>query len=66
MNPGISAAEVNAPRARGVVFEEHDLPGLRTVNGIATTPVGGAAWFKDSEGNVLTMTQLDSDSSRGS
>jgi hypothetical protein len=48
------------------MFEEHDVPGLRTVNGIATTPVGRAAWFKDSEGNVLTMTQLDSDSSRGS
>jgi hypothetical protein len=29
------------------------------VDGIATTPAGKAAWFKDSEGNVLTMTQLD-------
>jgi hypothetical protein len=28
------------------------------VNGIAVTPVGKAAWFKDSEGNVLTLTQL--------
>jgi len=29
------------------------------VDGIAITPVGRAAWFKDSEGNVLTITQLD-------
>ena len=52
-------AEVAELRARGVQFEEYDQPGLRTVDGIAVTPVGKAAWFKDSEGNVLTMTQLD-------
>ena len=52
------AAEVAELRGRGVVFEEYDQPGLRTVDGIATTPVGRAAWFKDSEGNVLTMTRL--------
>ena len=52
------AAEVAELRGRGVVFEEYDQPGLRTVDGIATTPVGKAAWFKDSEGNVLTITQL--------
>jgi hypothetical protein len=45
-------------RGRGVVFEDYDQPGLRTVDGIAATPAGKAAWFKDSEGNVLTMTQL--------
>ena len=52
-------AEVTELRARGVQFEEYDQLGLRTVDGIAVTPVGKAAWFKDSEGNVLTMTQLD-------
>jgi hypothetical protein len=51
-------AEVAELRGRGVVFEEYDYPGLRTVNGVATTPAGKAAWFKDSEGNTLTMTQL--------
>lgn len=51
--------EVAELRSRGVTFEEYDRPGLRTVDGIATTPAGKAAWFKDSEGNVLTMTQLD-------
>lgn len=44
---------------RGVVFEEYDSPGLRTVDGVATTPAGQGAWFKGSEGNVLTMMQLD-------
>ena len=47
-------ATVERLRARGVVFEEYDLPGLRTVNGIAevagTTQARGgvgekAAWF---------------------
>jgi catechol 2,3-dioxygenase-like lactoylglutathione lyase family enzyme len=52
------AAEVAELRGRGVVFEEYEQPGLRTVDGIATHPVGKAAWFRDSEGNVLTMTQL--------
>jgi len=52
-------AEVAELRSRGVEFEEYDRPGLRTVEGIARTPVGQAAWFKDSEGNVLTITQLD-------
>jgi catechol 2,3-dioxygenase-like lactoylglutathione lyase family enzyme len=51
--------EVAELRSRGVAFEEYDSPELRTVDGIGTTPVGKAAWFKDSEGNVLTMTQLD-------
>ena len=50
--------EVEELRARGVRFEQYDQPGLRTVNGIAVTPVGKAAWFKDSEGNVLTLTEL--------
>jgi catechol 2,3-dioxygenase-like lactoylglutathione lyase family enzyme len=50
-------AEVEELRARGVVFEEYDFPGLKTENGIATTPVGKAAWFLDSEGNILNIFQ---------
>ncbi len=59
-------ATVAALRARGVVFEEYDLPGLRTVDGIATIAgnypsKGGAgekgAWFRDSEGNLLAIGQ---------
>jgi hypothetical protein len=51
---------------RGVVFEEVDLPGLKTVDGIAEIqgnyPSKGAtselgAWFRDSEGNMLGLGQ---------
>ena len=50
-------AEVSALRARGVVFEEYDLPGLKTVDGIATGGGSRAAWFKDSEGNIMALIQ---------
>jgi predicted enzyme related to lactoylglutathione lyase len=51
-------AEVAELRARGVVFEEYDMPGLKTVNGIATAGGTKAAWFKDSEGNTLAIIQI--------
>jgi predicted enzyme related to lactoylglutathione lyase len=51
-------AEVAELRARGVVFEEYDAPGLKTVNGIATAGGTKAAWFKDTEGNILALIQL--------
>ena len=50
-------AEVAALRSRGVVFEDYDLPGLKTVNGIATGGGAKTAWFKDSEGNILAVSQ---------
>lgn len=46
-------------KARGVVFEEYDLPGLKTVNSIADLGGERGAWFKDSEGNILTLGQFD-------
>jgi catechol 2,3-dioxygenase-like lactoylglutathione lyase family enzyme len=56
-------------RARGVVFEEYDLPGLETVDGIAyiegNYPSKGtgerAAWFRDSEGNMLGIGEIITD-----
>jgi hypothetical protein len=42
-----------------VVFEEYDLPGLKTVNSIADLGSERGAWFKDSEGNTLTLGQLE-------
>jgi catechol 2,3-dioxygenase-like lactoylglutathione lyase family enzyme len=50
-------AEVAELRARGVVFEEYDMPGLKTTNGIATGGGAKTAWFKDSEGNILAISQ---------
>jgi catechol 2,3-dioxygenase-like lactoylglutathione lyase family enzyme len=59
------AATVAELRRRGVVFEEVDVPGLKTVDGIADVagnyPSRGsgekAAWFRDSEGNMLGIGQ---------
>jgi predicted enzyme related to lactoylglutathione lyase len=50
-------AEVKALRSKGVTFEEYDVPGLKTVNGIATVPGHKSAWFKDTEGNILAVNQ---------
>lgn len=49
--------EVADLRARGVTFEEYDMPGLKTHNGIATAGGAKAAWFKDTEGNILAVVQ---------
>jgi catechol 2,3-dioxygenase-like lactoylglutathione lyase family enzyme len=52
-------------RARGVVFEEYHTPGIETSNGVADItgnyPSEGVgergAWFRDSEGNLLSLGQ---------
>jgi catechol 2,3-dioxygenase-like lactoylglutathione lyase family enzyme len=52
-------------RGRGVVFEEYDVPGLTTLDGIAEIEGNYAskgvgergAWFYDSEGNLLGIGQ---------
>jgi predicted enzyme related to lactoylglutathione lyase len=49
--------EVAELRSRGVRFEEYDSPGMKTVNGIATGGGAKAAWFKDTEGNILALIQ---------
>ncbi len=51
-------AEIADLKASGVVFEEYDLPNFKTVNSIAPTADNRAAWFKDSEGNLLGIVQL--------
>src|SRR5262245_24279214 len=58
-------ATMAALKARGVVFEEYDAPGLKTVNGVADIkgnyPSKGVgergAWFRDSEGNLIGLGQ---------
>ena len=49
--------EVAELRARGVAFEEYDMPGIETRNGIATAGGARTAWFKDTEGNILAVSQ---------
>jgi catechol 2,3-dioxygenase-like lactoylglutathione lyase family enzyme len=42
---------------RGVVFDEYDTPNFKTVNHVATTPIGKSAWFKDPDGNTIAVFQ---------
>lgn len=41
----------------GVRFEDYDLPGLRTVDHVAWIGPERAAWFRDSEGNILSISE---------
>ena len=59
-------ATVAALKERGVVFEDVDVPGIETVDGIAVVEgnypsKGGygelAAWFRDLDGNMLGIGQ---------
>jgi len=51
-------AEMKDLRSRGVLFEDYDMPGLKTVNGVAEMGGYKSAWFKDSEGNILALGQI--------
>ena len=44
--------------AKGVVFEKYDMPGVDPATGIATMGGERAIWFKDSEGNILCLSQM--------
>lgn len=49
-------AEVRALQAKGVAFETYDMPGVEWDDGVADMGgMGQAAWFKDSEGNILCI-----------
>ena len=47
-------------RSSGVVFEEYDMPdmGLKTVDGVATVDGIKSAWFKDTEGNIISIAVM--------
>jgi predicted enzyme related to lactoylglutathione lyase len=54
------ATEVRDLKSRGVTFEVYDLPGAQWDGEIAFLEgMGKAAWFKDSEGNILCIDQED-------
>lgn len=44
-------------RDRGVQFEDYNMEGLRTEDGVATMGNMRMAWFKDTEGNILCVHQ---------
>jgi hypothetical protein len=50
-------ADMAELRERGVVFADYDLPGLKTVDGVAEVGTERAAWFRDSEGNTIVLSQ---------
>ena len=49
--------EIEALKARGVVFEDYDMPGEKSAAGAITAGGAKAAWFKDSEGNIMALIQ---------
>jgi predicted enzyme related to lactoylglutathione lyase len=51
-------SQVRDLQAKGVVFETYDMPGVEWSGEIASLPgLGRAAWFKDSEGNIMCVDQ---------
>jgi predicted enzyme related to lactoylglutathione lyase len=50
-------SEVRDLQRRGVTFEAYETP--KTVDGIATIPIGRTAWFRDPEGNLIGMIQFN-------
>lgn len=49
------AAAVADLEARGVRFADYDLPGLKTVDHVCVLGAEKAAWFEDTEGNILCL-----------
>jgi predicted enzyme related to lactoylglutathione lyase len=50
-------AEVAGLKSRGVKFEEYNMPGMKMKNSISTAGGAKTAWFKDTEGNILAVSQ---------
>lgn len=51
------AATIAGLERNGVVFEDYDFPGLKTVDHVCVLGAEKAAWFKDTEGNYLCLHQ---------
>ena len=53
---GSVADEVRDLKAKGIEFEHYDMPGVTWDGDVATLEgMGNAAWFKDSEGNIMCL-----------
>ena len=50
--------EIAALRSRGVEIQEYDLPGLKTIDGIADLGFARMSWFIDPGKNCLGIMQL--------
>jgi len=49
--------DMTALRTHGVMFHDYDMPGLKTVDGVAELGDERTAWFSDSEGNIIAIGQ---------
>ena len=49
--------EVAELKARGIEFEDYDVPGDKSPSGVVTAGGAKAAWFKDSEGNIMAIIE---------
>ncbi len=54
---GIEAV-MAALREQGVTFEDYEFGELKTADGLADFGAAKAAWFKDSEGNILELSEV--------
>ncbi|HTW18384.1 MAG TPA: VOC family protein [Nocardioides sp.] len=53
---GNVADEVRDLKAKGLTFEHYDMPGVTWDGDVAEMEgMGHAAWFKDSEGNIMCL-----------
>lgn len=51
-------AEKKSLEDKGVTFENYDLPDVKTEDGVASIGEERAAWFKDPDGNILALFQM--------
>jgi catechol 2,3-dioxygenase-like lactoylglutathione lyase family enzyme len=49
------ASAIAALKSRGVVFADYDFPGLKTEGHVCVLGSEKAAWFEDTEGNILCL-----------
>ena len=52
------AADMARLRGAGLAFEEYDFPGMKTVDGVLDSGESRTAWFRDSEGNFVCLSQV--------
>jgi catechol-2,3-dioxygenase len=53
-------AEVRDLQAKGLEFEHYDMPGVSWDGDVASMEgLGKAAWFKDSEGNIMCIDDAE-------
>jgi hypothetical protein len=55
---GDARGDIARLQAKGVVFEEYDVPGLKTENGVAILAGIPGGWFKDVDGNILGIFEM--------